>query len=271
MKAPRVAVIQFPGSNCEYETARAATYYGFSSEIVRWNVAQDTLSGFDAYILPGGFSYQDRVRAGAISAKLEIVGFLSHAADHGVPILGICNGCQILAESGLVPDFSQQKRIEMALANNSRRGKTLGFNCDWVYVKIKNPRKSIFTRHFSTTDVLPIQVNHAEGRFVLSQPAKDQVSQLTAMVYCDAAGNEGAFPITPNGSEGNFAGLCNTKGNVLAMMPHPERAAVLKQIPFWISGPWSKQKHTAFQAKNDAAGPWDKLFVAMREAAESRR
>ena len=253
----RLAVIQFPGSNCEYETARAATKAGFDAQIVRWNFSSEALAKFDAYILPGGFSYQDRVRAGAISAKLPVVGVLAEAAHAGKPILGICNGCQILAEAGLIPDVSGEQEVSVALARNARDGKPLGFMCDWIFVKPQRPEKSLFMRYFSESDVLPIPINHGEGRFVLKPELK--VEDHAAFVFCDANGIV-SDAANPNGSYLNLAGLSNQRGNVLAMMPHPERSAFSKQIPISIDSSWTSQKF------EDVDGPWMKLFVAMREA-----
>jgi phosphoribosylformylglycinamidine synthase subunit PurQ / glutaminase len=262
---PKCAIIQFPGSNCEYETQRSADYYGFDSEIIRWNCTEDEFKAFDSYIIPGGFSYQDRVRAGAISAKLPISGLLVNAVDEGKAVLGICNGCQILAETGLITNSNQDHSVDVALAHNTKEGKRIGFICDWVFVKVQKPEQNIFTRYFNQEDVIPIPINHGEGRFVFSEQVRNKIDQLAHFTYCDADGNEGSFPITPNGSEHNIAGIGNQKGTVFAMMPHPERAAFIKQIPFWIQSKWSDQKRETFKTKTSGAGPWEKLFVSLRD------
>src|SRR3989338_3801427 len=109
-----IAVILFPGTNCEEETARACKSVGLNAEIVRWNSAN--IESYDGYIIPGGFSYEDRVRAGVISAKDPILKIIKKEAKKGKPVLGICNGCQILIESGLIPGLKD--KVEMALAPN---------------------------------------------------------------------------------------------------------------------------------------------------------
>ena len=264
---PRLGVIQFPGSNCEYETARAGEYYGFETEIIRWNIEEGKFHFFDAYILPGGFSYQDRVRAGVISSKLPIMSLLLEAAKKDKPILGICNGCQILAEAGFFPNLKGNFEVEAALTPNQKENERIGFICDWVMVKVNNPQGSIFTKYFSADDIIPIPVNHGEGRFLLSKLAEENLDKLTSFQYVTAEGNiEESFPTNINGSSYNLAGLCNAKGNILAIMPHPERAAFLKQIPTWLRSSWKEKKLAAFFDKKDSEGPWSKLFVSMRES-----
>lgn len=265
---PRLAVIQFPGSNCEYETRRAAEYYGFDASIVRWNDSGDW-SQFDAFILPGGFSYQDRVRAGAISAKLPVMAQIAVAASQGVPVLGICNGCQILAESGLISGASDT--VNVGMSPNMKDGKPVGFICDWKYVRAENPEKSVFTRYFDSTDVLPIPINHGEGRFVLDPGTAQSLGQIATFRYCDENGViSSEYPINPNGAAHSIAGISNFAGNVMGVMPHPERAAFLKQVPGAISGPWKGKKHSLFNGGADGVGPFEKLFVSMRDSAKGR-
>lgn len=280
----KLAVIQFPGSNCEYETERAANAQGFDSEIIRWNIEKTKFESFDTYILPGGFSFQDRVRAGAISAKLPILEWIVEAANQKKPILGICNGCQILAETGLVPNINKgndedsKTNIEIALTPNKikteSKEKKRGFVCDWVYVKISNPEKSIFTRKFSDNDIIPIQINHGEGNFKLSNSILNKLNTVTSLKYCTVDGEVSeSYPINPNGSTQSLAGLCNADGTVFAMMPHPERGSFLKQVPKWLNDPWSKKKGIAYGEKheennarnNDGEGPWAKLFQSLYE------
>ncbi len=269
MTNPRLAVIQFPGSNCEYETRRAAAYYGFDADIVRWNAA-DNLAQFDAYILPGGFSYQDRVRAGAIAAKLPIMDVVTRGAAMGKPVLGICNGCQILSESGLIAGVSLGD-IEVGMAPNTRDGHPIGFICDWRYVTVSNPSASLFTRYFDGGDILPVPINHGEGRFVLNHPAQAQLSELATFRYCDDQGTLATtFPDNPNGAYDALAGVCSVQGNVLGIMPHPERSAFLKQIPLSIRGPWQMKKQSVFSEGVTGAGPWEKLFVSFYDYAKGR-
>lgn len=274
MSKPRLAVVQFPGSNCEYETQRAAAHYGFQAEIVRWNLSGSEFETYDGYILPGGFSFQDRVRSGAISAKLPLMNTLQQGVRAGKAVLGICNGCQILVEAGIIPDTGQSFSVEAGMGHNHQvspegERRALGFLCDWVFVKVRHPEKSIFTRYFSDSDVIPVPVNHGEGRFMLKSEAYFKfLDHHASFVYCDAHGQEkDFFPINPNGAVANLAGLTNTQGNVLAMMPHPERASFVRQIPFWISSTWARKKKTEFLAGfSDGEGPWAKLFISLRES-----
>ncbi|NBV83277.1 phosphoribosylformylglycinamidine synthase I [bacterium] len=270
MALPRLAVIQFPGSNCEYETRRAAAYYGFDAQVVRWNDTE-TIGHYDAYILPGGFSYQDRVRAGAISAKLPVMSIVAEGAFQGKPVLGICNGCQILAETGLIAGVSTDT-VEVGMAPNTRDSRPVGFICDWRYVTVTNPSAGIFTRHFNDGDVLPIPINHGEGRFVLSRAAQERLPQLATFRYCAPDGSEaGKFPENPNGAYENLAGICSQNGNVLGIMPHPERSAFLKQVPISIQGQWQQRKRDLLSGGSSGPGPMEKLFVAMVEYAKERR
>ena len=253
---PQVAIIQFPGSNCEYETQRALQYYGLNAQIFRWN-AVDEMQEAQSFVLPGGFSYQDRVRAGAISAKLPVVHLLENAQLAGKPILGICNGCQILAETGLMNPVIQSTKLEVAMAPNTRHDRLSGFACDWVYVRIKNPQASLFTRYFLEEDILPIPINHGEGRFVLSDEAKGSLSERPHVLYCSSEGEVlPHFPTNPNGSQFNLAALCNPSGNVMGIMPHPERAAFGKQLPSWVASASQKALEK---------GPWALLFESLAD------
>ncbi|MAQ63971.1 MAG: phosphoribosylformylglycinamidine synthase I [Actinobacteria bacterium] len=257
-----VAVIQFPGSNCEYETLSALHEVGLEADVVAWNSAISVLDSYKGFILPGGFSFQDRVRAGVVSSKLPILNVIKDKASQGVPILGICNGCQILAESGILPDYDHGASMEMGLAPNMNQESYHGFVCDWVYVKIKYPQASLFTRYFDDSDVLPIQINHGEGNFKFYNKEVVQSSQATQFVYCDEEGDASlSYPVNPNGSDLNMAGLCNQAGNVLAMMPHPERGM------FWYHIPRYLHHHLSQKRRDDnlLAGPWQKLFESLRD------
>ena len=256
---PLVGIIQFPGSNCEYETEKAARFYGLNTRILRWNESVETLSHVDAYILPGGFSYQDRVRAGALAAKLPLFDIIQASNEKGKPILGICNGCQILAETGLLNPVSNTPNLEVALGPNQTQDSLCGFICDWVYVKPMRPKENKWTCLFEESDCLPIPINHAEGRFVLSESAQKTYASHTHFVYCDAMGHV-CPESNPNGSFANLAGLSNPFGNILGMMPHPERASFIKQIPTWLISPFSDMKRHFSQVN----GPWEKLFLALK-------
>jgi len=259
----RVAVIRFPGSNCERETLAALKANGLDTEMLQWNCSEDTFSQYDAYILPGGFAYQDRIRAGVIASKLPIMPLLQKANDAEKPILGICNGCQILAESGLIPDVAGKQEVEVALAPNQNKDTPIGFICDWTFVRIRNPNQNVFLKGFSNNPILPIPINHGEGRFIFKTNKETHFSDLAHLNYCSDKGDlSSSFPTNPNASTWNIAGIGNKRGNVLALMPHPERAAFLKQIPGWIQSPWTSQKQLDGYDGN-TKGPWAPLFQAL--------
>ena len=226
----KVAVIQFPGSNCERETLLALQRVGLSAEAVLWNGPYEALKAFSAYILIGGFSYEDRVRSGLIAAMDPLMQVLDQEAQSGKAILGICNGAQILVESGLVPGLAH-KEVAMALAHNQRikAGKLVGtgYYNDWVHIHAShvNP-KHAFSSEALVQQPMYIPIAHAEGRFLLSQELYQALQQTDAVFYyyCDARGEIiPEFPINPNGASFNLAGVSNARGNILALMPHPER------------------------------------------------
>ena len=265
----KVVVLQFPGVNCEYETLRAIESAGLSGEIRRWNAASDAVKSAAAIVLPGGFSYQDRIRAGVVAAKDSVLDSVVEAADKGVPILGICNGAQILVESGIVPSFMEGS-VEMALAPNRMTGRS-GYYCTWVKVK-KGPARCVFTEFFNGRDdkPLPLPLAHAEGRFVSSsQAVNDRLEggDGVALVYCSSDGRPAeSFPDNPNGSAFAIAGITNASGNVLAMMPHPERAAWYHQVPRHVGGSWGEGRDALKSGQLFAPGPGRGFFESLRHA-----
>lgn len=273
MVAPRIAVLQFPGSNCEMETLRAATQAGLNSFLFRWNDDPARLRHCDGYIIGGGFSYQDRVRAGVIAAKQSVMEVVTRAAVDGKPVLGICNGAQVLVEAGLVPGI-EPGRVELALAANvmeqSGRPVRRDYYCNWAFLRCAvDGDRSAFTLALREGDVLPLPFAHAEGRFTTMD------EQVLAAIHRDRhivfqyATSDGTvdtrFPATPNGSMEAIAGLCNRKGNVLALMPHPERAALLRMVPQSLPGPFGKRRREAVGDRRalEEAGPGHALFLSM--------
>ncbi|OGT65541.1 MAG: phosphoribosylformylglycinamidine synthase I [Gammaproteobacteria bacterium RIFCSPHIGHO2_12_FULL_45_9] len=226
----RIGIIQFPGSNCERETMLAVKRAGMEPVEFLWNESHEKLRSLAGYIIVGGFSYEDRSRAGIIAALDPIISVLREQSEYGKPILGICNGAQILVETGLVPGIENYK-VGVALTENKRirDGKVLGtgFYNAWVHMRLaKEYQRNAFTRYLSHKEVLLVPVAHAEGRFVMDQALllEVQTQGLNVFQYCDAKGQVvDAFPVNPNGSIGNIAALTNKRGNVMAMMPHPER------------------------------------------------
>lgn len=226
----RIGLIQFPGSNCERETALAVKRVGMEPVEFLWNEPLEKLRHLDGYILIGGFSYEDRSRAGIIAALDPVIQEIKAQSEQGKPVFGICNGAQILVESGLVPGFDQDE-ISMALTENKRiaNGKIVGtgFYNAWVHMRLaENHQHNAFTRHLKTTDLIHLPIAHAQGRFLMPDSLLKKIEQhgLNLFQYCDAEGKIiDNFPINPNGSAGNIAAITNQAGNVMAMMPHPER------------------------------------------------
>ena len=242
----KVAIIQFAGVNCEYETADAVRSVGLEAALFRWNEDPDLLDGSVALILPGGFSYQDRIRAGVVAAKDRIMDKVSELAYLGRPVLGICNGAQVLVEAGLIPGIHWE-RVDLALAPNVMADRE-GYYCSWVHLRTESST-CIWTGTFSEGEVIPIPIAHAEGRFVTQDmEVLEEIKRGRQIVlrYCSGGGEiDAAFPVNPNGSLENMAGVCNPVGNVLAMMPHPERATWLRQVPEDLPDKWGKRRRVA--------------------------
>src|SRR5438128_11379702 len=208
----KVAVIQFPGSNCDLDALEILQKTIKIPTDLVWHkdLKQDQ---YDAYVLPGGFSYGDYLRAGAIAATSPSLRIVKEAAERGKPVLGICNGFQILVEAGLLPG---------AVLRNS----TLRFVCAWTRLRVETTRTP-FTNRAERGQVLEIPIAHNEGRYYLD---KDQVpnlerNQQIVFRYVNEE-REPTDDANPNGSVDNIAGICNQTGNVMGLMPHPERASL---------------------------------------------
>ncbi len=218
---PRVAVVVFPGTNSEDETQRALAAAGLDAEIVHWSRGSATLRTFDAFVLPGGWSYEDRIRAGAVAAHDEVMDAVIEGAQRGKFVIGICNGAQTLLEAGLVPGTGELLRPTAAFAPNSG-GKFLSIR---VHVRLAvAPARVPLLGGLAAGAVLPAWASHGEGRLAASEAELDALERdgHLAFVYCDARGERVA---APNGSARGAAGVTNREGNVLAIMPHPERDA----------------------------------------------
>lgn len=217
----RIAVPVFPGTNSEDETVRLLRDCGGDAELVHWSQTQK-LDAYDAYVLSGGFAYEDRIRAGAIAAHDRIMDFVIDGAKAGKLVFGICNGAQILLEAGLVPGTSGVRRPTAAFAKNAP---VPHFVCRHVHLKLAvEPSRCAITAALPGGALVPAWAAHVEGRLAASPERLDEIvtGRHVAFVYAHADGSVDEAAV-PNGSALGCAGLVNREGNVLAIMPHPER------------------------------------------------
>lgn len=227
----RIAIIQFPGSTCTRETSIAVARAGMVPVSFLWNDTIEDLEYFSGYILVGGFSYEDRSRAGIIAALHPIIDVLKQQTEFGKPLLGICNGAQILVEAGLVPGLKNYQ-LALSLTTNKRilNGKVLSpyFYNTWIRICLgEHAQASVFTNRLKPGQAINIPIAHAEGRFKLSKELWITLQEqgCTTFHYCDAQGHiDEQYPVNPNGSDYNLAAISNAMGNVMAIMPHPERS-----------------------------------------------
>mgnify|MGYP001159571972 FL=1 len=226
----KIGVIQFPGSNTERETFLACKRANMEPVELLWNCSHDILIEMDGYIIVGGFSYEDRSRAGIIAALDPIMAAIKIESSKGKPVLGICNGAQILIESGLIPGI-KNNTVGMALTDNKRivneKVVGVGYYNSWSDLKMTtDPIRCAFTRNFKKNTMINIPFAHGEGRFIMPEGLLEELqnNQQVAFKYANKNGEEvDQFPTNPNGSQNNIAAVCNTGGNVMAIMPHPER------------------------------------------------
>lgn len=206
----KFGVVVFPGSNCDHDAYHVVSKHLGQPVDFIWHKETD-LSGYDAIIVPGGFSYGDYLRAGALARFSPVMQAIKQFAAEGKFVFGICNGFQILCEAGLLPG---------ALMRNAG----LHFICRHVTLKVENS-STPFTCEVDPVKVLSIPIAHAEGNYTCDDETYHRLEENGQIVfrYCDADGNVTAES-NPNGARGNIAGICNENRNVLGMMPHPERA-----------------------------------------------
>jgi len=226
-KSVRVGIITMEGTNNELEAYLSFLHSGANPEIVHIKSFENRrrkVSDFDILFFPGGFSGGDYVRAGAIMAARIKGSFISEIyefEEEGRLVMGSCNGFQVLTEIGLLPNTKGDHEIEAALAPNiSNR-----FEARTVYLKI-NRKDCAFLSNFKVGEIIKLPVAHAEGRFIpAGREILSEISKrnLNALSYVDPRGREAGYPWNPNGSIMNIAGICNSRGNVLGLMPHPER------------------------------------------------
>lgn len=198
--AARVGVVQFPGSNCELDALEAVRMLGGEAEIL-WH-GDATVNGVDAVIVPGGFAHGDYLRPGAIARFSPVMSAVMEFAESGGPVVGICNGFQVLTEAGMLPGALQKNR-------------GLKFLCTTVELRVDSTRSAL-TNEASLGAVLRVPINHFEGNFTCSPEtlADLQANDQIVLRYVD----------NPNGSIDDIAGICNADRNVVGLMPHPERA-----------------------------------------------
>ncbi|MHA2425802.1 MAG: phosphoribosylformylglycinamidine synthase I [Candidatus Thorarchaeota archaeon] len=207
-----IAVIRFPGTNNENDVLRALSIIpGSDPYLVTSKQGSEALKDATGIVIPGGFSYGDYLRAGAVASVGSIMEGIRDLADDGKPVLGICNGFQILAEAGLLPGA--------LLPNNSAN-----FICKWIYLKVSEQNVG-FTDGLEAA-VIRLPIAHAEGNYYCSDDDLEvlQAAGRVPFRYCNEDG-DACQEANPNGSMDNIAGVLNERGNVLGMMPHPERAS----------------------------------------------
>jgi phosphoribosylformylglycinamidine synthase len=206
----KFAVVVFPGSNCDHDAYHAVSKNLGEDVQFLWHKDRTIPNDIEAIILPGGFSYGDYLRCGAVSRFSPVMNEVVRFANQGKYVMGICNGFQVLTESALLPG---------ALLRN----KNLSFICKDTYLKTMN-RDSVFTNKINHTDVLRIPIAHGEGNYYADQNTIDELETNNQIIfkYCNADGTI-TDDSNPNGSLNNIAGIINKQGNVLGMMPHPER------------------------------------------------
>ncbi len=226
-----IAVLQFPASNCDQDAVHVLkNVMGHASRLV-WH-KENSLAGFDAVIVPGGFSYGDYLRTGAIARFSPIMHSVREFAANGGPVLGICNGFQILCEAQMLPG---------ALIRN----RSLQFRCEHVFIKTATP-ESPFTNRIPTEKVIRVPIAHGEGCYFADDATLEKLKNNRQVLwqYCDANGAL-AEANNPNGSLCNIAGICNDARNVAGLMPHPERASeamlgcadgrlIFESLIFWL-------------------------------------
>ncbi len=201
------AIIVFPGTNCDYDTKYACEIMGSETTFV-WHKEAALPEDIDLVILPGGFSYGDALRSGSIARFSPVMQAVIAFADRGGRVLGICNGFQILLESGLLPGAM-------------KRNENLRFISRHQHLKVVN-NSNDFLKGLSRGEILNIPIAHGEGNYYIDEAGKERLyaQEQVLLTYCDANGN----PENPNGSVDAIAGICNEKKNVFGLMPHPERA-----------------------------------------------
>ena len=243
--SPLIAILKADGTNCEIETRHACQTVGARADILPMNTlrgGETNLSGYDALIVPGGFSYGDDVAGGQVMAVEMMSCLRDQLAEFAAarkPILGICNGFQVLVRTGILP-FGAPGDAEVALVQN-HSGR---FECRWVRMSVEHGAGSDFLEGLPSTLEMPMA--HAEGRFFTDPETLGRIEDagLVALRYADTDGSPtDAYPANPNGSLGAIAGVASPSGRILGLMPHPERYTERHQHPDWRGRPADEVPH----------------------------
>ncbi|OEG71340.1 hypothetical protein ATZ36_15145 [Candidatus Endomicrobiellum trichonymphae] len=237
MKKVKALILRTAGTNCDCETQTAFELSGAIAERIHVNALiekKDKIFEYDILVFPGGFSYGDDIASGKILAnevKNKLGNRIKKFALSGRPIIGICNGFQVLVKMGLLPDPELFEQVSTLSYNDSDK-----FECRWVYLKtekkIKNESNCVWTKNLP--DIISLPIAHGEGKFIPDgRKLLDSLNKNNQIVfrYCSKDGGKPEYPLDPNGSVDQIAGICNTAGNVFGLMPHPERYIFALQHP----------------------------------------
>jgi phosphoribosylformylglycinamidine synthase I len=235
MTKVKTLILRAPGTNCDVEAAFAFERAGAQVNLIHVNELIDRqrlLSNYQIMVIPGGFTYGDDVSAGKILAnelRLKLGDGIQKFVNDGRLILGICNGFQVLAKAGMLPELTGENSQSLSLAGNDS-GR---FECRWVYLCANKTSPCIFTRGI---DLMYLPVAHGEGKVVIKSGTLEKPN--VALYYADETGDiRAGYPHNPNGSVNNIAGICDATGRVFALMPHPERFIRWTQHPRWTTEP----------------------------------
>ena len=239
MHKPKVVVLRGAGTNCDYETKCAFEYAGAEAELVHINEftkLRKSLANYHILAIPGGFTYGDDIAAGKILAnelKYKLNAELQKFITDGKLIIGICNGFQILVKSSLLPDLQIQEQSTTLTSNDSGK-----FEDRWVYLRPPSfdlrKAKCVWTKGIAHIIYLPVA--HGEGKFVAAnKKVLRQLKNNSQIVfqYCSQKGKLDGYPVNPNGSQDNIAGICDKTGRIFGLMPHPERHILREHHPHW--------------------------------------
>jgi len=236
MSKPRALILRGPGTNCDHETAFAFERAGATTALVHINrfiSGAERLGDYDILVIPGGFTYGDDIAAGKVLANelmLRLGEQVRRFISDGRLVLGICNGFQVMVKAGILP--GPEKEVpEITLTNNDSHR----FECRWVHLKVEKDNLCVFTKGIEN---MFLPVAHAEGKLVASPEVLPTLSVV--LRYANPESGNADYPLNPNGSVADIAGICDATGRVFALMPHPERYIGQTQHPRWTRGEGSE-------------------------------